>query len=431
MNDNPIKNYSPDSGNPGVRKFSFPNSDQVAQSGEMENSLAQPKLDQDRTGIAEGSVNTNTNSSSPEAHSHKSLRDMVKEHAHSDSIDLMKPVIEGPVNDKPVVHIVDALNAQTDGQLSEKNIRTYQSDISSAVKNDNVTMIKIALAEKKRQDKMGSMDQIAQENKNIKFTVIISAVVLLFVGLVATALYVFIKSPSIPLGTPTATNPNPSIIYAEENTFINIDDRTAQEIVRLTQIEKTKEIDLGSLKYILYTTGIGTSSRPITTGEFFDATNSRVTSALVRSLKSNFMLGIYAKNPYESFAIFNVDFYDGAFAEMLKWESTLERDLGGIFISTENLQRINTANSTSDSGENNEGGTTSVSTSTNLIDASFTRNVFVDKVIENKDSRALVDSEGSILMLYTFVDKETLVIATSDKTLREVLFRLTAGRIVR
>lgn len=424
MNDNPIKNYSPDSDNSRVRKFSFPNSDQVAQSGEMESSLVQTKAPQESAGQ---SINTgNTNGASPDGHSHKSLKDMVKEHAHSDSIDLMKPVIDGPINDKPVVHIVDALNAQTGDQSSERNLRTYQSDISSAVKNDNVTMIKIALAEKKRQDKMGSMDQIAQENKNIKFTVITSAVVLLFVGLVATALYVFTKSPSIPIGTPTATNPNPSIIYAEENTFINIDDRTAQEIIRLTQIEKTKEIDLGSLKYVLYTTGIGTSSRPITTGEFFDATNSRVTSALVRSLKSNFMLGIYAKNPYESFAIFNVDFYDGAFAEMLKWESTLERDLGGIFISTENLQRMDVKNTPS----TEEGGAI-VSTSTNLIDSSFTKNVFVDMVIENKDSRALIDSEGRILMLYTFVDKETLVMATSDKTLREVLFRLTAGRIVR
>jgi hypothetical protein len=424
MNDNPIKNYSPDSDNSGVRKFSFPNSDQVAQSGEMESSLMQSKSSQDSVGQ---SINSgNTNSTSPDGHLHKSLKDMVKEHAHSDSIDLMKPVIDGPVNDKPVVHIVDALNAETSDQSSERNIRTYQSDISSAVKNDNVTMIKIALAEKKRQDKMGSMDQIAQENKNIKFTVITSAVVLLFVGLVATALYVFTKSPSIPIGTPTATNPNPSIIYAEENTFINVDDRTAQEIIRLTQIEKTKEIDLGSLKYVLYTTGIGTSSRPVTTGEFFDATNSRVTSALVRSLKSNFMLGIYAKNPYESFAIFNVDFYDGAFAEMLKWESTLERDLGGIFISTENLQRMDVKNTPS----TEEGGAI-VSTSTNLIDSSFTKNVFVDMVVENKDSRALIDSEGRILMLYTFVDKETLVIATSDKTLREVLFRLTAGRIVR
>ncbi|HEY1037087.1 MAG TPA: hypothetical protein VGE62_00730, partial [Candidatus Paceibacterota bacterium] len=61
----------------------------------------------------------------------------------------------------------------------------------------------------------------------------------------------------------------------------------------------------------------------------------------------------------------------------------------------------------------------------------FSRNRFVDKVIENKDSRALVDENGNILMLYTFVDKNTLVIATSDKALKEIMFRLTTGRIIR
>jgi len=86
----------------------------------------------------------------------------------------------------------------------------------------------------------------------------------------------------------------------------------------------------------------------------------------------------------------------------------------------------------SQSADSNGISETAQAEGTTTADASLSGGqAWVDRVVDNKDARVLVDPDGNVAMLYTFLDKQTLVIASSAESLKEILFRLTAGRIVR
>jgi len=56
---------------------------------------------------------------------------------------------------------------------------------------------------------------------------------------------------------------------------------------------------------------------------------------------------------------------------------------------------------------------------------------FVDVVIKNKDVRMLTDEYEHPILLYTFADKDTIILTTNEFTLKEILDRMTNRRFVR
>lgn len=335
---------------------------------------------------------------------------------------------------RPLVHITDALNIvpKKDNGV-EPNIRTFQADIADAIKNDNVSMIQMALSEKKRQEKRGNFEQAIEIRKNntLFYTASIGIAVLI---LIVFSLFIFYitsggkKSPNTVATDAQITEP---LIYTENSIALSTDNRDNDDVERLIKKEKEVKIELGNMKSILLTSGTGTSTRLLNTGDFFTLMKARVSDSLLRSLDNNFLLGIYSFNPYDTFMVFKVNSYDNSFAGMLQWENSMENDIGGLVITkrvTLAQPAVAVPSKTLPSGSDEKATTTA---STTAQTGGFKRHVFVDKVVQNKDSRVLIDERGAILMLYSFLDKNTLVIASSDKALKEVLFRLTTGRIVR
>lgn len=49
--------------------------------------------------------------------------------------------------------------------------------------------------------------------------------------------------------------------------------------------------------------------------------------------------------------------------------------------------------------------------------------VFFDQVVENRDVRVVKNQAGDILLLWTFLDRNTILITTNEYTLREVITR--------
>ncbi len=327
---------------------------------------------------------------------------------------------------KPLVHITDALNISKEDDGGVKTVRTFQNDIASAIKNDNVTLMKVALAEKKRQETRGSFDSVIESKKNDTVFYMASvgvavAVVLAFVGFV---IFTTKSSSSQQVVVPGVKQNTESIIYTETSTVIDTNNRDSNDIERLVARLKDEKFDLGTIKEIVLTTGSGTSTRRLTTSEFFNLMNARASDSLLRSLDSDFLMGTYSfSNPYDVFAVFKVNTYDSAFAGMLQWENSMDTDVGGLFISKKAVIPAQ-ANKVIESAS-------STASTTGTVQTTIKKRVFLDRVFQNKDARALVDERGTTLMLYTFIGKDTLVIASSDKSLKEVIFRLTTGRIVR
>ena len=93
--------------------------------------------------------------------------------------------------------------------------------------------------------------------------------------------------------------------------------------------------------------------------------------------------------------IFGVRSYENAFASMLKWEKNIVYDLAG-FLGIKNIESLK-------------------------ID-------FYDKEIKNKDSRVVKDGDGNVVFLYAFINREYLVITTSEEAIKEVFRRFTVSK---
>jgi nitrate/nitrite-specific signal transduction histidine kinase len=114
---------------------------------------------------------------------------------------------------------------------------------------------------------------------------------------------------------------------------------------------------------------------------------------------------VLSKN--EVFLILKTNYYQGAFSGMLSWEKDIKNNLGGIFFAPE--------------------AEVVATTSENLIKK---YKDFEDVVYKNRDTRALRDSNRKINLIYSFLDKNTIIIATNPETLDQVITRLLTKKLV-
>ena len=213
----------------------------------------------------------------------------------------------------------------------------------------------------------------------------------------------------------------------------------------------------------------------ISTTELMELLETHAPDALVRSFDSNFILGFQGKINEKGvssasnapFIVFRVDDYDKAFAGMLEWENLMANDLYHVFsiFAPEPIQRVVVATSTATSTPvitNSSakvatssatstipklalGQATTTATST-IVTASttaeleaattaspkyFKRDVFVDRVISNHDTRAIRANDGTLIFFYSFIDDRTLVLTTNKITFDEILDRMRTAQLIR
>lgn len=296
---------------------------------------------------------------------------------------------------------------------SSKNdtVRTFQSDVAGRVKNDNVSMIKIALAEKARQERNPTFEDVSAPRKNPGPAIAITGAIIL-VGGILWGMYVFFNKPIPPTISEQIAPDEPELIYSENQVAISAKDKSSDAINKELADSMLDNLDLGVIRRTLLTTAAGSSTRNTTAVEFLDLTRSRPNDSLKAALGTNYFLGSYSNNPHDSFILLTVKSYESAYPGMLAWEPFMETDLGRFFP----FSRVANASSSA--------------ASTTLTTASQSAS-FKDKVMQNKDARVLFDESGNVKFLYTFLDTKTILIVSSERGLKEVQSRLTTGRIRR
>jgi predicted ATP-binding protein involved in virulence len=110
------------------------------------------------------------------------------------------------------------------------------------------------------------------------------------------------------------------------------------------------------------------------------------------------MAGIYSSNPNKIFFILSTDDYGLTYSGMLKWESTMANDLSPFF------QNIDIQ-----------------STSTPL---------FQDDSFNNHDVRVLRNSNGQIVLMYGFIDKNTLVIVPDETIFQSIANKYINSKLI-
>ena len=140
---------------------------------------------------------------------------------------------------------------------------------------------------------------------------------------------------------------------------------------------------------------ISLGEQPIETSRFLHLIGSRVPPPLLRSLDDYFMIGLYAFDGNNLFVLFKTSSYENTFAGMLDWES----EIFGEFYQMFNIDV---------SGERSE-----------LFNKKF-KDIFV----RNRDARAIIDENGEVVLMYLFINKNTIIITRDENSLLEVITRL-------
>lgn len=304
-----------------------------------------------------------------------------------------------------------------EGEL--KRIRTYESDVAEVLKGQNISLSKIALAEseKKRKEtetilgaapsapKVFTISQtlpLADAPRRLNWRVIsLLGTVLLLIAGVGT-LWRFFGVRSLPQQITEAPP-------AGEKSGGNIVFQGGESRSGFLKAVRKGVGDLSVPLNELRTLSVRIEERGVTTEELFAFLQSRAPAPLIRALDETPFVGVHGIRGNQLFLLFKVDSFDHAFDGMLAWERTLLDDAGPLFGVTEKESRSEPATTTAGVLQN--------------------RLVFKDMIIRNKDARAVFDTGGRILFLYSFLGKETLLITTNEETLKVVLPKVSRGRL--
>ncbi|MEI7777156.1 MAG: hypothetical protein WCI52_00955 [bacterium] len=297
------------------------------------------------------------------------------------------------------------INALNNNQTPPKpvlpRVRTFKGDIADAVKKDNVSAVKIALAENKRRERNQQIEEIVSPTSKKNLVYIIATIVLLLGGLGVVSFFYFTNNNQ-PTNTPEITVKS-DIIFSENKKDLVITGDSAPEIINDIAKEKSYQIPLGTVKKISFVSLIGTTSSPVSTQVLLNTFGSRAPDSLVRAFNPNLFFGLHSYDGNNPFLIINVDSFDQAYAGMLKWEPNIQDDIGGLF----GVSGTKIASSTPEK-----------------------KPTWQDRVINNKDTRALVGDDGNILLFYSFVNNNTLVFTSNQDTFKEVINRLTKPKLI-
>lgn len=345
------------------------------------------------------------------------------------------PTIPGAAEKKTVKfsEVMDQKQAQfTSGASKTPGIQTYNTDVSHAIKSDNMSALQIALAEQRKQEARGSTDEAIKTSSGSSLTKIFIGVLVLGVLIVGSLWWsgyftsgggagIFNKADTGPI------IPQVAPIKIESRQIVQVDNKDNYAIRNYIEKSRDSDIPPATMKEIILSVTVkgpnGTSTEfiKLKTEEFFNKLELHAPLQLLRAVSENYTLGAYGSTPRDLFLIFNVTSYDNAFAGMLAWEPYMSDDLNDIMVKTppKNTQvasssQVNNSQSVSIFGR----------------DVASER-VFADKILFNKDTRILNDSAGNAKMLYSFINPKTLIIVSSEVGFREILSRLTTGQITR
>lgn len=277
------------------------------------------------------------------------------------------------------------------GRSVIKSLRTLRGDVESQVRDQRASLVSIAAKESERRGTRGITLTEPDEGKGRRWWMI-GAIVFLVLGGTAALLFLLPSSPLRDGGEAKA----PSFFFTEANAIIDVGGlEEAAFLNHLATVRAETTLPLGSIRQLSASLQ-ATTTQWLTGGAFLSRVGGHVPDALIRVADNAFMLGVHVFDGNQPLVLLTVDPYEQAFSAMLEWEPYLLSDLSPFFRAP--VLQVGTRR-------------------------------FTDEVFENKDIRVARDEKGRAVMLYSFLDRSTLLITTNEYTLREVVSRLTRPRI--
>lgn len=282
-----------------------------------------------------------------------------------------------------------------------KNIHTYVSDMADAVRQNEASVIKIALAEKEKKEQEEIYKQ-TETTSSSKFLYIVGGVILIFVACLFVY-FVINKKEKESLELPTTNKIETIISYDDSVTIDTSNFISKKEITDSLTIETSKINNLKIIKYISLKKKNNNVYEPISSSDLISILKLNIPSPLKRSMNEDYMVGTYfnkSSNINNLFIIFSIKDYNLAYASMLEWEKLILEDTFDIF----NIK---------------------LSENEYLLEKSWE-----DIVINNKDARVLYNRNGEGVLYYIFIDKNNLLLTKDKDAIKEINARLITKTIL-
>ncbi|MBU2263548.1 hypothetical protein KJ750_02770 [Patescibacteria group bacterium] len=262
-------------------------------------------------------------------------------------------------------------------------LRTFRSDSAKYVKEKGISLIDVAASQSKQRTLLRDEKNGGSRKINFKTIILPIVAVLVLAGAGVGGFFIFknLQKPE----TPVYVLPKPPIIADEEIE---------------TTLSGFQKLIEGPVKTnrLIYLPIIKQSEEPkrlVTVREFFNNFGITPASGLVGDFENNFMLSVFRSTQNWPILIFKVKSYDKTFAGMIRWERDMPADFKKIFpIETQSFKDLS----------------------------------FADKEIKNQDARVLYDEAGEPVLMYSFFNRNYLIITTSEDALKEIFRRFSLSQ---
>lgn len=293
-------------------------------------------------------------------------------------------------------------------------IRTFKSDIEEMVKRGASTAT-IVMAEQKKRIEHGVGTEEKQHLTPLYKISITASIIFLVLGTGLLVSY-FIVPRQKETVTPITVS---QVLHVESEKEIPIDGLSSKGLTdAILSVHNGPLVEASSIVGLSFTKKSFEERKTLSASEFLTLLGVTPQASFVRSLKKEFLFGFHGFSGNQPFLILKTDSFENAFAGMLEWEKRIPNELAGIF-----LQQESTSTTTPLHSALKGVTTTSV--------PPFIESSFKDTALLNKDSRVLRDENGKIILLYSFVTQDTLLITTNETTFAEIMKRLSTATLVR
>jgi len=283
-----------------------------------------------------------------------------------------------------------------DPKFVQKPIRTYESDLAEMMAKKQASAASIAIAENKKkvEAQKSELDAAGAQTtpgKLIAQRILLGLMSLILLGGGAVGGYILYKKSAFAKPTPQQMPiVIPSLIPSDKQVPVAVADLSSTQLTSQIHAALAKET-LPSRHILELKTGLSASA-------FIEKSGMSMPDIILRSLTDRWMLGAYSEDTGEKtiFLALSTDFFQNVFAGMLAWEDTMANDLSLLFGFEERPQ-----------GE------------------------FIDRVLRNRDVREFRTQNGQLLFLYSFINKETLLITTTESAFIAAIDRIEKQTVVR
>ena len=286
-------------------------------------------------------------------------------------------------------------------------MRTLRADVEETVSHNRTSLVEMVAAQE-RQRMAGSAIMRTTPHRggsSVTTYLLLGASITLVLGaMLVGSFYLLLQKKTDTIDT------TQNLFRVETISPVDVSgmDRSAT-MHALVQNRESVDFKLGSIEELrLFDRVIQSGNevaRTLSAQQVFSQLTINLPSSLARALTSDIMIGVHSYDNKQAFILLRTNYYQGAYAGMIEWESTMNKDLSPFFA----LAPVVNAN-------------TSANQALGAQLAAFT-----DDVVDNAPVRALKDAHGLTWLLWLMHNKSIVIITTNPETLREVRTRLSLG----